>query len=102
MSDVTVVSEFDVFWHHYPRKVGKPRARSAFNVARTKVTFDRIAEGLAPWIAYWDERDEPQYVPHPTTWLNQERWNDDPPPPAHAEAPGMARIRQLMRAAQGD
>lgn len=26
-------------------------------------------------------RPDPQYIPRPMTWLNQERWNDDPYPP---------------------
>ena len=27
----------------------------------------------------WKNRD-PQYIPYPTTWLNQERWNDEVTP----------------------
>lgn len=29
-------------------------------------------------------RPAPEYVPRPMTWLNQERWNDDPYPPRSA------------------
>ena len=68
---------FDAFWELYPRKVAKPKAERAWR----KVTDDgAVMAGLACWNAYWKSRDDPRFVPYPATWLNDERWNDDPPP----------------------
>lgn len=66
-------------WGLYPRRVGKPAARKALKAALKDATLDEILLGLRPWIDYWEDRDEPEYVPHPSTWLNQQRWNDLPP-----------------------
>jgi hypothetical protein len=77
---VEQVDWFDRFWMAYPRKVGKPAARRAFQTAMKKSPLVEIGDGLRRWQAYWTWRNAPQFIPHPSTWLNQERWNDDPPP----------------------
>lgn len=79
---------FDEFWTVYPRKVAKPRARQAYASALKRTDHNTIAEGLAPFLAYWmtltgAERD---YIPHPSTWLNQDRWDDTPPAARRATA----------------
>lgn len=77
---------FDDFWRAYPRKVGKPNALAAYRrMVKRHWRADpdieaTIREGLRAWWAYWQARNEPEFVPHPATWLNQERWNDAPPP----------------------
>lgn len=77
-SRATIDNGFDAFWRAYPRKVGKPKAQSAWK----SVSKDAVAVmiGLARWTVYWIARNEPEFIPHPTTWLNQRRWEDDPPP----------------------
>lgn len=100
---VEVIDWFDRFWTAYPRKVGKPKARSAFKAAMKKCDLRDMGEGLRRWVEYWVERDEPQFIPHPTTWLNQERWNDIPPP-LQSRNEGVAaldrvRRRRMMRGA---
>lgn len=78
--------KFDVFWANYPRKVGKSAAMKVF-LAKTKgdlAQMDVIAEsakGFAERCAR--EKTEIRYIPHATTWLNQERWLD----PAEETAP---------------
>lgn len=65
------------FWPLYPRKIGKGAARK---------TFDRIRlSGKVPWLDLMDglrrfARDppDPRYTPHASTWLNDERWTDEP------------------------
>jgi hypothetical protein len=35
---------------------------------------------LERWKEYWDYSEtEPRFIPHPATWLNQERYKDEPP-----------------------
>lgn len=70
---------FQMFWCAYPRRTGKGAARKAFATA--------VAAGADPQVivatasAYANRCDqlqkEPQFIPHPATWLNQERWEDD-------------------------
>lgn len=73
---VTQTPPFDAFWSVYPRKVAKGHARKAFEKAckLADVTEIVIAAGK---FAYAMQDTEKQYVPHPTTWLNGERWDDD-------------------------
>ncbi|MEJ5903812.1 helix-turn-helix domain-containing protein [Pseudomonas kermanshahensis] len=77
---------FDRFWAIYPRKVGKSAAEKAW--AKIKVTidlFDRMAASLAAWAVSTDwTKDGGQYIPHPSTWLNGKRWEDELPAPAGA------------------
>lgn len=75
--------EFDGFWKAYPRKVGKPKARRAYAAARRRASLDEIAGGLVAQLPDMRRRDI-GFVPHPTTWLNQDRWADDPVQSAQA------------------
>lgn len=69
-------SSFEAFWGVYPRKIGKGAARVAFEKAIKKASPITI---LAMAGAYANKPDLPdlQFIPHPATWLNQERWTDD-------------------------
>jgi hypothetical protein len=69
---------FDEFWKAYPKKVGKDAAAKAF--ARRKPGKELLALMLAALdlqkaTDQW-RRDGGQYVPHPSTWLNEGRWQD--------------------------
>lgn len=64
------------FWASYPRKVGKKQALKAWN-RYAKRNQSAILDGLTAWNQHWQrEKTETQYIPHPTTWLRQERWED--------------------------
>jgi hypothetical protein len=80
VSDTRAADEaFALWWAQYPRKVGKPAARKAWKRALGKASVAELGAGLEGWAAYWQARDEPEFVPYPATWLNQERWNDEAP-----------------------
>lgn len=69
---------FEAFWSMYPNKVGKPKAHSAWR--RLKLTEQvAVIASLPSWkdCRQW-VRDGGQFIPHPTTFLNQRRWEDDP------------------------
>ena len=68
------VSEFDIFWQKYPRRVGKPYAIKCWNAARKRASFDEIMDGLAGY----SFSPNPKLRPHPSTWLNQDRWILEP------------------------
>lgn len=69
---------FDTFWNIYPRKVGKQAAAAAFKKACEVEDPIRIHQAAARFRD--DPNREDQFTPHPTTWLNQGRWDDDPLP----------------------
>lgn len=74
------IDGFEEFWRAYPRRVGKLMARKAYDRARLSITHAVLLEAVAQqktW-AQWT-RDAGQYIPHPATWLNQGRWDDEPP-----------------------
>jgi uncharacterized protein YdaU (DUF1376 family) len=67
---------FERFWEAYPRKVGKPSALKAF--ARCRVTPELLETLLSAVKAQAPGWSEPRFIPHPATWLNDERWKDEP------------------------
>jgi hypothetical protein len=78
---LVAVFGFDGWWQQYPRKVAKPVAQRAYaNALKRGCTTGMLEDALHAWSAYWAARGEPEFIPHPSTWLNQDRWADDPPP----------------------
>jgi hypothetical protein len=70
--------EFEQFWHLYPRRVGKGHARKAFQKAYKAIGLVRILEATDDFARNCAETNkDAQYIPHPATWLNGERWDDD-------------------------
>lgn len=68
---------FEDFWKAYPRKEGKKAAQAAWTRATKATDTEVILTGLARSLAHWQEkRTETRFIPHPTTWLNQGRWDD--------------------------
>lgn len=69
---------FDDFWKLYPKKVGKQDARRVWDrKTRTTDPTDIIA-GLRRYLPIYGQAD-PQFIPHPSTWLQQGRWEDEVP-----------------------
>ena len=60
----------------YPRKVGKAVAIKAIRKALVAVGVDELREAVA---AYAQARagEDPDFTPHPATWFNGRRWEDD-------------------------
>ena len=74
-----VAAGFAEFWSAYPLKKAKATAEKAW--AKLKPSADLQAAILSAIAAHklsadW-QRDGGQYIPHPTTWLNQRRWEDE-------------------------
>lgn len=88
------MSDFESFWNAYPRKVGKAMARSKWNAitgnglqARCKdrdgnvMDMDLYSDPVvlveaAKAYRYASIDTEARFIAHPTTWLNQGRWED--------------------------
>lgn len=76
---------FPKFWKLYPNKKGKAAAEKAWK--KLKVTddlFALIAQGLAKQCVSpgWT-KDNGQFIPHPATWLNGKRWDDEVQTPSN-------------------
>jgi hypothetical protein len=70
--------EFTAFWDCYPRRVAKGAARRAWRNAVKKADPVLIVAGAREFRAAVEaEGREAQFVPHPSTWLNGERWADE-------------------------
>jgi len=74
------IGHFDEFWTIVPRKVGKGKARTAYAKAVKKVSPERIFSAMQRYAAARADQD-PQYTAHPASWLNAERWDDEPDQP---------------------
>lgn len=70
------IKDFETWWKVYPRKVGKFKASPAFAKACHITNFNELLEATKRF-AKVCEGQEKQFIPHPATWLNQQRWKDD-------------------------
>ena len=71
-------SLFIRFYEAYPKKVGKPSALKAFSKCKPDESLlQKMLDSLEiqKQSPQW-AKDGGQYIPHPATWLNGERWND--------------------------
>ncbi|MBX2989478.1 MAG: hypothetical protein KF802_16435 [Bdellovibrionaceae bacterium] len=72
------------FWQAYPHKVGKGVALKALEKVKkqSKVAFNDLLAAIERYV-----RDKPEKQPyaHPSTWINGERWLDEPAPNAGAK-----------------
>jgi DNA-binding transcriptional regulator YhcF (GntR family) len=91
-----IVEAFNDFWNIYPRKQGKGKAKEAFIKASKLCNVELILLGAERYAADPNLPD-PKFVPLPATWLNQERW-DDEPLPLNRELTNSERNIQNLRA----
>ena len=84
-----VAAGFSEFWSAWPRKVGKAQAEKAWSKLHpsddlvTAILRAIAAQSRSPqWI-----KDGGQFIPHPATWLNGRRWEDETS--AKPQAPGL-------------
>jgi hypothetical protein len=71
------------FWAAFPNKVGKADAMKAFDKASNKVTPEALFSALNRYANKTDDRP----FCNPATWLNQERWLDQPAENKHGQRP---------------
>lgn len=72
---------FAEFWSAYPRKTAKGDAEKSWRkIAPNAALRERIMSAIAAQreSPQW-AKDAGQFIPHPATWLNQRRWEDELP-----------------------
>jgi len=72
-------SLFEVFWFNYPKKVGKAAALKAWKKIKKPAEVLEMIKSTLPqqmeskqWL-----KENGQFIPHPATYLNQGRWEDE-------------------------
>lgn len=69
-------ARFQTFWDAYPRKVAKKAAEKAFlKIDPDHGLLTRMLDAIAVQRVSRQWREG--YIPHPATWLHQERWTDE-------------------------
>jgi hypothetical protein len=79
---------FEGFWEVYPRKVGKGAARKAYRNALKRASHVEILVGAKSYAA---SKPDPKYTPHAATWLNADRWLDEPDKKPQANVVGFRK-----------
>jgi hypothetical protein len=69
--------EFLAWWEVYPRKIGKAAAWKAYWAALKLATAEVLLEAAQAFAESPKGTGDKQFCPHPSTWLNQRRWEDD-------------------------
>jgi hypothetical protein len=77
--------EFETWWSEYPKKVAKPAALKAWKGAISKTSIEVLLDSVKAY-AVKNANTEQTYIANPATWLNQERWNDEPEVPKMSES----------------
>ena len=91
-----VKENFAAFWSAYPRHTDKQAALRAFEKLKPDETMMQTmlaAIERQKQSAQWT-KDGGQFIPHPATWLNGRRWEDELP------AQGAGRPAKVVSAQQ--
>jgi hypothetical protein len=74
--------EFEAFYRAFPRKVNKAKSKiafaKAFKTLRKKHDPETVIKTIMVGVDVYVSKANPDALCHPTTWLNGERWDDDP------------------------
>lgn len=69
--------DFEKFWESYPKKTGKKAALQAWKKAKDRPSVVDILQAIESQkkTQQW-AKENGQFIPNPSTWLNQGRWAD--------------------------
>lgn len=67
----------EIIYALYPKKVGRPHAIKAIRRALKVFGFERL-HAATELYRQRSSSISHQFIPHPSTWFNQERFIDDP------------------------
>jgi hypothetical protein len=70
---------FESFWQAYPRKIGKGKCLEWWMKRRPDALLLAKILSAVENQKTWEQwrKDNGQFIPHPITWLNQGRWEDE-------------------------
>ena len=72
-------TQFNKFYSKYPKKVKKQNVKKWFEKNKpSSELFSSMMSSLEQFRGSKDWlKDNGQYIPYPSTWLNQRRWEDE-------------------------
>lgn len=85
-------NRFEEFWKAYPRKVNRKGAEKVWKSKRLESKADQVITDVQSRVADAGQWTDPNFIPHATTYLNNERWEDQWIPSAP-----QASVTQLPR-----
>ena len=72
---------FERFWDAYPKKKAKIKAKEAFKKIKptpTEEFVNKMIKAIEEQKVSLDwKKEQGQFIPYPSTWLNQGRWEDE-------------------------
>ncbi len=68
----------ELVYKQYPRRVGKKAALPKIAKAINSFGFEKIDGAVKKLAELWKNEVDLGFLAHPSTWFNQERFNDDP------------------------
>lgn len=78
IKDVGYSETFEKFWTVYPEKIGKGKAYESWKKLSTEEQDKSVVQiKLQVENNHFRNKSGVDYVPHPATWLNQKRWEDE-------------------------
>ena len=86
---------FDAFYEAFPRHQGKGSAKKAYAKALSKASPEELLLSATHYRN--DPNREPGFTCLPATWLNQERWTDDPLPSRNGDKPISVSVPRSRR-----
>lgn len=89
-ASATAEREFAEWYASYPRKRAKGAALKAFKAARKKASLQELMDAVEAQREALTAKGQ-DFVPYPATWLNGERWADEPEDVAYVEKPSNYR-----------
>ncbi len=86
-NDQEYEAKFEKFYNKYPKKVKKQEVKKWFLKNKpSNELFSSMMNSLEQFRASKDwQKDGGQFIPYPSTWLNQKRWEDETEKPQKDE-----------------
>lgn len=85
---------FDEFWNLYPIKKGKKTAQQKWNKLsdeKQELAMQDIQDRLQR-----DQQWQRGFIPHPTTYINQERWEDEMGPKTYKKSVAILNWYEIL------
>lgn len=100
--DKCLKADFELFWEAYPKKKAKQDAEKAFAKVAVPVQVLLAAIEAQKRSEDWT-KENGQFIPHPATWLNGKRWEDQmetvtsAPQSRELDADEVAAIQRMLQ-----
>ena len=76
IQEPTPEEQFEEWYRHYGKKVGRGQAVKAFKSAIKKVSLDQLVSAAKAYSTSFEGKEK-TYMKNPSTWLNGECWGDE-------------------------